>query len=165
MYSKMKEMAPEALYIQLSAVKSINGVEEDVTVNSVPKLYSGSMNYFHAFSHLTAVIELEEGEVKRITWDDGCHTCYPDKCEQNSVYMKDGKLTIIQPGEAIYGPYAGENCYTSASDCQKDKSGACDLHIYVVWTGTDKDGRVLQSANLRLSRFQSGSIKSAINVL
>lgn len=157
-------MNADAVYVQLSAVKAATDSDEEVTVNSVPKLYSGNMKYFHAFSHLTAVITLEEGVVKRVSWDDGCHTCYPDKCEQNSVYMKDGTLTLINPEDAVYGPYAGKNCYTSKSDCTKNPE-ACDLHIYVVWTGTDSEGRVLQSANLRLSRFQSGSIQSAINVL
>ena len=161
-YAKSLSMKSNATYIQLHAVMSTGSTEEEVTVRSVPKLYTGSMVQNSAFKVLTAVITLNKGTLYSITWDDGCHTCFPASCRQNSV-LDDGGVTIIQPSDEL-GAYAGENRFETQSTCS-DNPDSCDLQIFVVWTGTDSKGHVLQSANLRLSRFQSGSIESAINNL
>ncbi|KNB44708.1 hypothetical protein JH06_3184 [Blastocystis sp. subtype 4] len=153
-YAKSLSMKSNATYIQLHAVMSTGSTEEEVTVRSVPKLYTGSMVQNSAFKVLTAVITLNKGTLYSITWDDGCHTCFPASCRQNSV-LDDGGVTIIQPSDEL-GAYAGENCFETQSTCS-DNPDSCDLQIFV--------GHVLQSANLRLSRFQSGSIESAINNL
>ena len=162
MYEKSLSLKSNATYVQLHAVMSTGSTEEEVSVRSVPKLFTGSMIQNSAFKVLTAVITLQKGELYSITWDDGCHTCLPSSCGQNSVIDEDG-ITILQPSDEM-GAYAGENCFDTQSTCSSDMA-SCDLQIFVVWTGTDAKGHVLQSANLRLSRFQSGSIESAINNL
>ena len=82
----------------------------------------------------------------------------------NTVVKRDGVLTLIRPDDEEYGAYAGENCYTSAAKCTKTP-GTCDFQLFVVWSGTDSRGQVLQSTNLRISRFQKGSIESIMNEL
>lgn len=42
-----------------------------------------------------------------------------------------------------------------------DTAAACDLKIFVVWTGTDASGNYLKSANKRFSRFRQFSVSTA----
>ena len=59
-YAKSLSMKSNATYIQLHAVMSTGSTEEEVTVRSVPKLYTGSMVQNSAFKVLTAVITLNK---------------------------------------------------------------------------------------------------------
>ena len=77
MYEKSLSLKSNATYVQLHAVMSTGSTEEEVSVRSVPKLFTGSMIQNSAFKVLTAVITLQKGELYSITWDDGCHTCLP----------------------------------------------------------------------------------------
>ena len=42
-----------------------------------------------------------------------------------------------------------------------DSAAACDLKVFVVWTGTDAGGNYLKSANKRFSRFRQFSVSTA----
>lgn len=73
--------------------------------------------------------------------------CYTkkDTCEQ-----AEGTVTVT--GNTIPGDTPG--------GCLDKDSCLCDLTVYVVFTGTDVDGRYLKSAGLRLSRFSMFSMSS-----
>jgi len=87
----------------------------------------------------TLVIELADGLVSTITWDDSCPLC-------------DSSDLCVE----------GRNCgvlHTSCGNTASDDN--CNLQIYVAWFGTDVDGRYLTSSDKRLSRFRSGSLRGA----
>ena len=160
----MIETGSNETYIQLSAVLANSDKDQPITIRSAPKLFSGLKYGGAAFTTLTAVIKMDHGAVESISWDDGCHRCLSSSCGDNTVVKRDGVLTLIRPDDEEYGAYAGENCYTSAAKCTKTP-GTCDFQLFVVWSGTDSRGQVLQSTNLRISRFQKGSIESIMNEL
>ena len=106
-----------------------------------------------AFKVLTAVITLNKGTLYSITWDDGCHTCFPASCRQNSV-LDDGGVTIIQPSDEL-GAYAGENCFETQSTCSDNpdsmrvpKHQSATEAFYSVWAECF-DWEFLQSPNCR----------------
>lgn len=160
MYEKVKESGNDITYIQLAiGTKGEDG--EPIEVRSVPKLYNGLKYADSFFTFLTAVINVDNGIVKSIDWDDGCYTCL--QCEENSIIEEDGVMQLIEPSSPYYSAYQGKNCMVEKSKC--DDNANCDLTIYLTWSGSDSKGRVFQSANLRMSRFQSGSIESIVNTL
>ena len=91
-------------------------------------------------------------QVQGITWDDGCYLCQESACKAN---------TYIAPGELLKGERygSGKACFTPKSECEANPA-QCDLVVYVVWTGTDREGRFLHSANRRFSQFQAHSAQS-----
>ncbi|CAN0367989.1 unnamed protein product, partial [Hapterophycus canaliculatus] len=101
------------------------------------------------FRRHTEVVLVDKGEVTGITWDDGCHFCGSDRCEQN---------TYDYSGELIDGEASGKDCYWPDSECLNDGnlnevSALCQLTVYVVWTGTDADGNYFTSFSKRLSMY------------
>ena len=163
-YERVRTNATSPVYVQLSVSSYDASGEKIVTANSVPKLYTGLSHSNHFFTYLTAVINVEKGVVKSISWDDGCLTCFASGCGQNSVITTEGRLHLISESDTRYRAYRGNNCFQVSTDCAEGKKN-CDLTIFLVWEGSDKKGRVFHSSNLRLSRFQSGSLESAINAL
>jgi len=87
----------------------------------------------------TIVIEVTNGLVDTLTWDDSCPLCSSsDLCVE------------------------GRNCgvpHTSCGNAASDDN--CNLQIYVAWFGTDVDGNYFTSSDKRLSRFRSGSLAGA----
>lgn len=164
MYEKVAVNASTPIFVQLSISSKDASGEKVVTANSVPKLYTGLKYVNRYFRYLTAVINVEKGVVKSISWDDGCLTCLPAACEQNSVVTKNGKVELISETDPVYKAYRGSNCMETVNSCEKEGTN-CDLTIFLVWEGSDKKSRVFHSANVRLSRFQSGSLESALNNL
>ncbi|KAK8795698.1 hypothetical protein WA158_000354 [Blastocystis sp. Blastoise] len=140
-------------YISVSTATSLKNVK------SVSKLYLYGRKYYPI---LTAVISVEKGEVVAITWDDGCYSCQ-EGCEQNSMYLEDGEIQIIQANDPKYSVWAGQSCYLDQS-CDATKKN-CDLKLYIVWSGTDKDGRPLSSSNMRFSRFDGATLSSIYNTI
>jgi hypothetical protein len=116
------------------------------------------------FRYLTAVITVDHGVVKSITWDDGCYACNSSECSENTIVVRDGKPSLINSSDPVYGKYQGKNCYVSYDICQDDPS-KCDLAVFLTWSGTDRRGNVLQSHNLRMSRFQTESMESILDDL
>lgn len=50
-------------------------------------------------------------------------------------------------------------CYQDDADCA-DKPENCSLQMFIVWSGTDKNGNYLMSQQMRLSNFKSGEIST-----
>ena len=116
-YNKNTTVQIEA---SLNASKAINTATEELRV-----------------PFFTIIIELNQGEISSITWDDKCVGCLSDECI-------DGFCGIPQN-------------YCGTADSQTD----CDLKIYLGWFGTDKNGNYLTSAGQRLSAFRSWSLNEA----
>jgi hypothetical protein len=111
---------------------------------------------FGVFPYLTAIIDVEDGVVKGIAWDDACIFCSKDRCLENTFGF-DGEPA--QPREPTRG------CYITAAECVQlhaDGRKDCDLTLYVVWTGTDKKGEYLKSSSKRKSAFSSKQMKDQL---
>jgi len=89
----------------------------------------------------TLVIEVTNGLVDAITWDDSCPLC------------ESSDLCVNQ-----------RNCGVAFSSCGNTVAdNNCNLQIYVGWFGTDVNGEYFTSSDKRLSRFRSGSLVGAYN--
>jgi len=87
----------------------------------------------------TLVIEVTDGLVDKLTWDDSCPLC-----ESSDMCVAD------------------RNCGVMHNTCgNTDADNNCNLQIYVSWFGTDADGKYFTSSDKRLSRFRSGSLRGA----
>lgn len=111
---------------------------------SVGKIYKQGDDVVSVY---TAIMHVKEGELEGITWDNGCFFC-----DEDSDACVDTSMT--RDGEPIAsGALAGKGCAQSTAKCGQDPV-LCGLKVYVVWTGTDKNGRFLTSAGTRFSRFK-----------
>ena len=162
-YQAVKDKNIDNVYVQLSVSSNTYTESRNVTVRSISKLYTGSLANNGVFTVMTAIINVENGVVQSINWDDNCNTCLSN-CADNSVMVNNGTLELITEETELYNVYHGENCYESRSDCDQEGTN-CDLQIFVVWSGTDVRGRVFESSNVRMTRFQSGSVESIIHTL
>lgn len=108
------------------------------------------------YPHLTAILDVDRGEVKGIAWDNACVFCGDERCEENT-YDFSGKLA----DSTVVGEDQVRGCYITREECEeqeKQGNNECDLNIYFVWTGTDKDGSPLHSAGSRWSAFPPAKI-------
>lgn len=134
-----------------------------------------------AFTVLTAVILVDGGEVKDITWDatDGCLYECPTTpadskdfdwmasteenslCKENSWYgltTKAGSTSVAL--KSFNCLKTGAECMDSTTECLKTNGASCcDLQVYVAWQGTDKNGDHFKSSGKRFSRFRQYSVK------
>ncbi|KAL7576723.1 hypothetical protein ACA910_005644 [Epithemia clementina (nom. ined.)] len=98
------------------------------------------------YPYLTAIIDVDKGRVRGITWDDACVFCGGFEC-QPITYNYDGVLqTSGSAGQSVGG------CPMTLDECQTDPT-ACDVLLYVVWTGSDAEGNAFQSGANRFSTF------------
>lgn len=114
-------------------------------ISFLRKLYDGEQSY--VFPYLTAIIDVKDGVVDGILWDDACVFCAKQKCLENT-YNFDGTEAIIDE--------PSKGCYITKERCDElHESGGndCDLTVYFVWTGTDEDGKPMTSSNKRFSLF------------
>jgi len=84
----------------------------------------------------TVIVQLNNGALDFIWWDDGCFGCGGAQC-------------------------INDFCGIDSNSCKPDGESDCDVKMYVGWTGTDDTGRFLVSAGKRLSRFRQWSVSSA----
>lgn len=134
------------------------GTEVGVHVESLGK-YSFQKAFRKAdeektFPLHTAIIDVDQGEVTGISWDDGCHFCGSSDCELNT-YTYSGELAKD----------SGKDCYWLDSECPEEGiegsvSSLCQLTVYVVWTGTDSKGNYFTSSAKRLSMY-AGEVRAA----
>lgn len=121
-------------------------------------LYNCSISFQRRYSdgfgkiypHLTAIIDVQKGRVKGITWDDACLFCGKSQCAENTFDFH-GR---IGSQEEFQQPTKG--CFIEQETCTEYADGGrsdCDLTLYVVWTGTDSKGLALQSSSYRFSMF------------
>lgn len=162
-YKAVNDKQADNVYVQLSLSSKTYDERNNITQYSIPKLYTGSLANNGVFNIMTAIITLDKGVVQSIAWDDNCNTCLTN-CYDNSVLKNGTDLVLITDKTETYNVYSGKNCYNTKADCDKDGAN-CDLQIYVVWSGSDSKGRVFESSNVRMTRFQSGSIESIIHTL
>jgi hypothetical protein len=94
-----------------------------------------------------------------MAWDDACVFCGKQRCLEN-MYNFNGvssvDLGVTQPGKGCY--LAVEECNMISEAGGKD----CDLTLYVVWTGTDANGRAFSSSSNRFSAFPASNLKESI---
>jgi hypothetical protein len=110
--------------------------------------------YSRVFPFLTAIIDVENGVVKGITWDDACLFCTANDCQPNTFNFQ-GRLASEE--EALQ-PVGGCGVLTDAcATLQAENSVGCDLLLYVVWTGTDSQGNDFKSSAYRFSAFPAQS--------
>lgn len=102
---------------------------------------------------MTAIIEVDDGIVKRITWDDGCIFCRDKACGTEN-YGYDGMQDNLT---------ATGICEESKEDCDSSNP-VCDITFHVVWTGTDGNGRPFQSSAYRFSAFPKQDFVDGLNI-
>ncbi|GMI02372.1 hypothetical protein TrLO_g14128 [Triparma laevis f. longispina] len=112
--------------------------------------YRGEHGGVHrTFPYMTAIINVDKGEITGITWDEGCTFCNDAQCTPNT-YNFNGALQESGP----------KSCYLDDTDCTNGDlvAESCPLQVYAVWSGTDADGNYLKSSELRFSEFKSMSL-------
>ena len=97
------------------------------------------------YPHLTAIIDVKDGIVRGITWDDACVFCNAFACDE-ITYDFNGVKQDKDSAEQLT-----EGCGKKRRDCTGGTE--CDVLLYVVWTGTDVDGKALLSSAYRFSAF------------
>jgi len=115
---------------------------------SLQRLYTDESER-KVFPFLTAIVSVEKGEVKGVSWDDSYIYCREDRRSENT-YKYNGEefeRTDLNTG----------GCYYTSDVCANSPS-ECDLKVYVVWSGTDALGRTLNSYHSRLSAFPPATI-------
>ena len=113
------------------------------------KYYDG---FSKVYPFLTAILDVKNGVVDGIAWDDGCLFCRKIQCLENTF-----DFTGLKGNEEEFRQKT-KGCYITSDLCvpeNEDGTGKniCDLQLYVVWTGTDSNGLALQSSNFRFSAF------------
>ena len=103
------------------------------------------------FPYLTAIIDVKQGVVKGITWDDATVFCGKSEAEPNTFDYNGTMGTEQSFGQPV------EGCFLMKDEtCVPDAAGGgtqCDLLLYVVWTGTDSAGNAFLSSSFRFSAF------------
>eukprot|EP00594_Rhizosolenia_setigera_P008326 CAMPEP_0178958172 /NCGR_PEP_ID=MMETSP0789-20121207/11434_1 /TAXON_ID=3005 /ORGANISM="Rhizosolenia setigera, Strain CCMP 1694" /LENGTH=597 /DNA_ID=CAMNT_0020640727 /DNA_START=328 /DNA_END=2121 /DNA_ORIENTATION=+ len=127
-------------------------VASQKAVSFIRRFYDSEQNKIYPY--LTAILDVDNGVVKGIAWDDSCVFCRsePERCEENTYDFS---------GTSRIGPEKTKGCFFTKDECDKLHSEGkkdCDLNLYVVWTGTDKNGRLLSSSGSRWSAFPASNI-------
>lgn len=162
---------PEAdKFSKFTVPKSFKGLVQD---SSVMSSLTGSINVFsssqthvsdglrqyydasaeHIYPHLTAIIDVKDGNVKGITWDKACMFCRDSLCKENT-YEFNGELRRNSDAPT-------KGCYLTRKQCDdihENGGTECDLTLHTVWTGTDEGGKVLSSAKFRFSAFTGNQV-------
>mmetsp|Transcript_50151 Transcript_50151/g.76277 ORF Transcript_50151/g.76277 Transcript_50151/m.76277 type:complete len:280 (+) Transcript_50151:128-967(+) len=115
---------------------------------SFQKRYSDG--FAKIYPHLTAIIDVKDGVVKGIAWDDACIFCGKGTCEDNTFDFNGNLGNAEDFGQPVGG------CYLKEDECIESVTAGgtdCDLLLYVVWTGTDANGLAFQSSSYRFSAF------------
>jgi hypothetical protein len=111
------------------------------------------------YPFLTAIIEVEKGIVIGITWDDACGFCNRSECQLNTYNFDGSAASAEQAKQPV------EGCYLTREQCLgfvASGSKICDLKLYVVWSGTDVDGKALLSSDSRFSMFPPNRIQESV---
>jgi hypothetical protein len=102
------------------------------------------------FPHLTAIVNVVEGVVTGITWDDAGVFCGKSESEPNTFDFAGNVATEAEAEQPVRGCYLDfEECKTWHASGRTD----CDMLMYIVWTGTDANGKSFLSSGYRFSAF------------
>jgi len=111
---------------------------------------------------LTAIIQVKNGAVTGVDWDDGCFFCSEGDPEC-TAYALNSSYSVSPTGESSFS--CAQSNFTSS--CVQETStpftNVCDLKLYVVWSGTDSQGNSFASAGLRFSQYRAYGIGSLYN--
>ena len=135
------------------------------TISSCPYIF---MTPDYSLTVMSLVINMEAGLVTSIVWDNKCISCGIGTPECLTGYYKGLTLTEYALNSFVLAPtgdtYLTGGCGIEQSNCTalNDGSGAnaCDIKILITWSGTDRFGRNLQTAGLRVSQFAGMSFTS-----
>ena len=116
---------------------------------------------------LSLVINMESGVIVSIVWDNDCFTCASNSPEclkgYGSLVLQEqtAQLDYLIPDTTSELKLDG-SCGTLHTECKAVSTSAssCDLKVLVTWSGTDKFGRQLSTAGIRLSQFAGMSLSS-----
>lgn len=136
---------------------NITAHSESQTALSFQKLYYDS-DTNRIYPHLTAIITVAEGNVTGITWDNACVFCSKNECQDNT-YGYNGQLATADEAQQPVG-----GCSLSIEECEASEKAECDLLLYVVWAGTDSNGRDFTSSANRFSAFPKQSWSDRLNL-
>mmetsp|Transcript_27032 Transcript_27032/g.40003 ORF Transcript_27032/g.40003 Transcript_27032/m.40003 type:complete len:238 (-) Transcript_27032:158-871(-) len=112
---------------------------------------------FGIFPRLTAIVDVRDGEVQGIAWDDACVFCDAKRCQENTYTFDGEQVSLAEPTKGCY--YTKEEC----DEIHSKGGDACDLTLHVVWTGTDTNGNFLTSSNKRYSAFNPKQIRDQLS--
>mmetsp|Transcript_41205 Transcript_41205/g.118519 ORF Transcript_41205/g.118519 Transcript_41205/m.118519 type:complete len:262 (-) Transcript_41205:68-853(-) len=125
------------------AGKNITVHAASQTAISFQKIYFDG--YEKVFPFLTAIVDVKDGVVQGIAWDDASIFCGLRKKEPNTL-----DYAGVEGSEKRFGqPVDGCFFFKDDKECEK----GCDLLLYVVWTGTDANGKSFMSSSYRYSAF------------
>jgi len=173
LYSRFHVPSSYQDLINQNALPALSNGANNVTIHvSSQKILSFQRIFYtpnsgagRVYPYLTAIIDVQKGVVKGITWDDSCLFCSDEKCLENT-YDYNGNLgTQKEYGQPTKGCYVDQKpCDAAmvASAGNKDAKPICDVSVYFVWTGDDADGKALQSSAFRFSAFPEQEIKNRI---
>jgi hypothetical protein len=140
--------------------------ENNVTVGAAVQDKLGFLRLYYDYTnsyiypYLTAIVDVKDGNVRGITWDDSCLFCASSQCNE-ITFNYDG----IEQSQGSSGqPTKG--CRITEDECNTfDSAGntICDLTVYVVWTGTDTKGVAFQSSAFRFSQFPAQEIQDRLS--
>lgn len=102
------------------------------------------------FPYLTAIVDVQDGVVVGIAWDDASIFCGKKQAEPNTfdyAGFVGSESDFSQPVEGCFLPK------DACDEALKDGETTCDLTLHVVWTGTDSKGRSFLSSSYRYSAF------------
>ena len=90
----------------------------------------------HVIGSRSIVISLDSGNITAIDWDDTCSGCGKSSCLDNACAMDAETLdpSCNDPKELEMDPYR------------------CGVKIYLVWVGTDVDGKPMKSISKKKSK-------------
>jgi len=106
------------------------------------------------FPFMTAMIDVKDGKIIGLVWDNSCGFCPKRDCLKN---------TYTFTGQLAPSVSQRKGCYLTRKQCdqlaEEDDDTTCDMNLYVIWTGTDIDGKPFQSSGYRFSAFPPSSIQ------
>jgi hypothetical protein len=116
------------------------------------------------YPFLTAIIDVQKGVVRGITWDDACVFCGGTECLENTYNYNGVAQNKSSAGQVT------RSCFVTTEDCNNVLSTnasaiTCDITMYVVWSGTDANGIALQSQAYRFSAFPPQELKDRLTQL
>ena len=164
-YSNSRNQSTAYLQLVQSQTTGGNVFDGNITIHAAAQDKLSFLRvYFdpkesRVFPFLTAVVDVTNGIVKGVAWDNACVFCNKQRCVEN-MYNFDG---ILASELGINSPSKG--CYFSQEECNKihKLNGTdCDVTLYVVWTGTDKNGRSFQSSGKRFSAFPPARLQDSL---
>jgi len=114
------------------------------------------------FPVLTAILQVDEGKLVNITWDDGCYftdgsvSSSVQDCVTNAYAINS---TAALEMDEVEPPARGSDTGLTQESCDSELDFFCDLAVYIAWTGRDKNGNYFASAGRRFRIFRDYALQ------